>query len=436
MTPVKNVVAFATEVLGINLSPVQADALRGIEAHRDNVLACGRRGGKSLVVSIWGTFDACVRDLSQYLRPGEVRYVVLVAAGLSQARALFRTVRAFFELPMLRDLVVSETNDELSLSTGVILRVTPCNSRTARGLAISTIIFEEIASYVDSEGYQSGDAVYAALSPSVAQFGQDGRVISVSTPQGQRGVFWRLYQQADRREDAYALNVPTWEMNPAITEKSLAPEKEANAWLYDQEYAASWLAGGESFIPLHTLITATGIPEHEHGRRVLAIDPAFSQDQFGLAIACRPKGNPSWLYVEHVRALRRPGFEASMDEVAATANAHGVNDVVTDQMSHAAILSALRKRDLRPRMVPWTGRSNTGRSKHHRYGEFKALLSQGALRLVDDAALRSELSNFSVSPSSSPPGFAVESRGPDDRADAAVMSVTECRRSGRIGLYT
>jgi hypothetical protein len=93
--------------------------------------------------------------------------------------------------------------------------------RTTRGLPASTVIFEELASYQDTSGHQSGENVYRALAPSVAQFRDDGRIIAPSTPRGQRGVFFRLYEQALHRKDAYVLHCPTWELNPSICKMGL-----------------------------------------------------------------------------------------------------------------------------------------------------------------------------------------------------------------------
>jgi hypothetical protein len=88
------------------------------------------------MAAIWASYDATMRDLSEYLRPAEVRYVVLVAASLPQARALFRTLKGLFGAPMLAPYIISETADELWLANNVIIKVVPCSSRTARGLAI------------------------------------------------------------------------------------------------------------------------------------------------------------------------------------------------------------------------------------------------------------------------------------------------------------
>jgi len=390
-------------------------------------LPCGRRGGKSLLTAIWAAYDACIRDLRHYQRDGESRYILVVAGSVTQARALFRTIQDFFRLPMLAPMVSGEaTQDEIRLINNVILKVVPCSERTTRGLPASTVIFEEIASYQDTTGHQSGENVYRALSPSVAQYGDDGRIILVSSPQGERGVFYRLYTQALNRSDAYVLHCPTWELNPSINRAFLEREREADPELFAQEYEASFTAIGGSFISSIKLDEATRpIPEHDHATRVLALDPAFSQDDFGIAIACVPTHDESQVYLEHVEALRHPSFNGAMDYASKLARTWGVNKVVTDQATQQAVVEELAKRGVKCHKVPWTGRSNSGKSKAHRYGRVKTLLNQGRLILVDNAELRSEFVEITVSPSATNQGFIINTHSPDDMADASVMAITE-----------
>jgi len=132
----RTILEFCREVLGIEPTAAQALLLNALSMCQLVVAACGRRSGKSLMAAIWASYDATMRDLSEYLRPAEVRYVVLVAASLPQARALFRTLKGLFGAPMLAPYIISETADELWLANNVIIKVVPCSSRTARGLAI------------------------------------------------------------------------------------------------------------------------------------------------------------------------------------------------------------------------------------------------------------------------------------------------------------
>jgi hypothetical protein len=342
---------------------------------------------------------------------------------------LFRTVADMFKAPMLAPLVIESTMDEIRLANNVVLRVVPCSSRSPRGLAASTVIFEELASYQDTNGYQSGDAVYRALEPSVSQFLEHGRIIALSSPRGQRGTFYNLHERAKASKVGFAMNLPTWELNPSIDRTSLARIEDEDPDLFAQEYRASFTAIGGSFFDSGTLADATqALPDHDHGIRVLALDPAFSQDDFGLAIACVPAHDETIVYLEHVEALRRPGFNAAMDYAAGVAKDWGVTRCVSDQMAQQAVYEELLKRGVRCEKVPWTGRSNSGRSKAHRYGRIKTLLTQGRLLLLDNAELRSEFTEITVAPSASDPGYSITTHGPDDMADAAVMAVTEAQR--------
>ena len=94
----RTILEFCREVLGIEPTAAQALLLNALSMCQLVVAACGRRSGKSLMAAIWASYDATMRDLSEYLRPAEVRYVVLVAASLPQARALFRTLKGLLGL--------------------------------------------------------------------------------------------------------------------------------------------------------------------------------------------------------------------------------------------------------------------------------------------------------------------------------------------------
>ena len=56
---------------------------------------------------------------------------------------------------------------------------------------------------------------------------------------------------------------------------------------------------------------------------------------------------------------------------------------------------------------------------------------QGRLLLPDNAELRSEFTEITVAPSASDPGYSINTHGPDDMADAAVMAVTEAQKPKR-----
>lgn len=109
-----------------------------------------------------------------------------------------------------------------------------------RGRGIICAILDEIAFYVDN-GTSSGERVYKAIVPSIAQFSpkdpknkhkpatlsdgrlapSDGRIILISSPDAREGFFYRQYQTAmsdsKASENTLMIQAPTWEVNPTLS---------------------------------------------------------------------------------------------------------------------------------------------------------------------------------------------------------------------------
>lgn len=121
------------------------------------------------------------------------------------------------------------------------------NSNSLRGKAAICVLFDEIAHFIDGAGRLAGDSAYNALTPSVKQFGKDGRIVLLSDPSGKDGIFWKLFQMSqeqvkDESEQAVmqdgsplynhdyilALQLPTWRMNPSpdLTKEVLLKEEQ------------------------------------------------------------------------------------------------------------------------------------------------------------------------------------------------------------------
>ena len=145
-------------------------------------------------------YNAWIENYDGYLRPGEARFIVVVANRDEQAQEFIRAVREVLENAVDPDLVAAVDWERCTLSqivfrTNVIIRAMPCSSRSTRGLAISTVILDECGHFqTDSDGIGAGKAVYQALEPSVAQFGPRGYVMFTSTPMWRSGLFWEQHR--------------------------------------------------------------------------------------------------------------------------------------------------------------------------------------------------------------------------------------------------
>ena len=413
MTSQRDIVDFAKDILQLDLFAGQQAALRGMADNPLSLIVCGRRSGKTLLAAVWSLYDALVRDLAEHLRPNEPRYVVCVASSQDQARRVFATIGQFLELPHLSALVSKQTSDEVHLLSGVIIKCLPCNARTTRGLAASSVVFDELAHFTDTEnGYQAGEQVYRALAPSVSQFGDLGRLVVCSTPRGERGILWKLWQTQD--PTIFKMQASTAEMNPSVPAELLQRESERDPELFKQEYLALFTAGGGAFLSPDALRACVGIPEHTHGRRVLGLDPAFSRDSFAVALACHAD---DLILLDLVDAHDPPvDFAAVMDAVAELAKSAEVAETVTDQHSAAPIVQELLRRGCRCTPVPWTAQN-----KVEAYSSFKVAVNTRKVRLPDNPRLLRELGGLTSTPTAR--GFTVEGGGErDDLASAAVLA--------------
>jgi hypothetical protein len=388
--------------------PVQRRLLAAVEAGpRVHVWALGRRSGKTTAAAVALVWDALLRPgLDRLVRPGERRYAVGVATSLRQARLLVSAARSLVEhSPLLAPLVESSTEDELAFVNGATIAAFPCTSRGGRGWPISLLVLDELAHFVDTEGNSAAETVWRALTPSVAQFGAQARVIASSTPWGQDGLFATLYAQASSGElvDAAAQHATTREANPTISAEVLAAEEARDPDGFRSEYGAEFVGGGASFLDPERIAAAVTLPgelaPEQAAGWVAGLDPSFARDPFGLALVGRDPGDRDRLLAGRVQAWqprrirgaggafeqRREVEDTLLAEVAAVCRRYGAR-VVTDQYAAPAVVERLRRAGLRVRTVAMTAASKT-----EAFAELRARLNAGSLGLYEQPELLAEL---------------------------------------------
>jgi hypothetical protein len=178
------------QLLNFPLWPRQRELLANVERHRLNVWAAGRRIGKTSCAALTLTWDATLRPHPRkYLRPGERRYCVGVATNLRQARLLIDAARTVVkQSPLLASMLQDESDDELVFPDATVTAF-PATARGVRGWAVSSLVFDEMAHQLDTDGNQAAEPLWRALVPSTAQFGSEARIVACSTPLGLEGCF-------------------------------------------------------------------------------------------------------------------------------------------------------------------------------------------------------------------------------------------------------
>lgn len=223
------------------------------------LLIMGRRSSKTMMVSIIAAYEAyrlceCPEgNPHKFYKIAPDKPIHIINVAVSEAQALdplFAEIEArIFRSPYFLDKVNHESSikgklyimtdadkrenarrREKGISTynpgSVILMSGHSNSGSLRGHATKCILFDEFAHFVSTAGRSSGDEVYNALTPSMKQFGRDGKIIILSDPRGKEGMFWKLFNLAQKtvvkedgtkeypHDDVLAIQLPTWRMNP------------------------------------------------------------------------------------------------------------------------------------------------------------------------------------------------------------------------------
>ena len=185
---------------------------------------------------------------------------------------------------------------------------------------------------------------------------------------------------------------------------------------------ADILSEDRPFFSQRLLKGATGIPNHEHGERSLALKLSFDGDELSIALACKPFPAAEVAYIEDVDVLEGGDSKARLDKVAELVAAEEVTRVVTVEEAPMFFLLELRKRGVRCNTLRWTGETSFGNIRDNYFGHFKEWLGQRRLRLPCDAMLRAELGRITVTPCGDRPSYVLANYEAAGRAEVAVIA--------------
>ena len=304
---------------------------------RELVLAIGRRGGKTMLSSLFASYEIYrllnLENPQEYfgLPNGDRIQIISVATDKDQAGILFNGVtthlnRCEYFKPFIANNTQSNINFRtpadilrygqtvrhdngkfVSFSGKATLRVTfkSCIAKGLRGPGNIIIILDEMAHFID-EGGSSAKEIYDAITPSTAAYspkGPDGmpigkvesRVVSISSPLNKTGKFYELYHLAMSKgkgsENMIAIQAPTWEVNPTVETAYYMQRYHADPTTFMTEHGAQfsdrvkgWI---EREVDLMACVDPTlrpkdiGIPRYPHN---MGIDVGLIGDGTAIVI--------------------------------------------------------------------------------------------------------------------------------------------------------
>ena len=187
---------------------------------REAAAIVGRQSGKSRIASTIAAFEAMLAEAEP---DGTDTYALLIAQDQRAAlRTLLAYARAPFEMiPLLKQAVVNQRVDSLTLNSGCVLAAYPCRPASIRGLRAKVVVADEAAYYRSTENIPVDVEMLRAVRPTLATTG--GRLIILSSPYAQTGALYDLYRRHRGRDDSPVL---VWHgtapaMNPLLSDDYL-----------------------------------------------------------------------------------------------------------------------------------------------------------------------------------------------------------------------
>ena len=230
--------------------------------------------------------------------------IVNVATTDEQSDAIYhRMMTLAKQCPYLRDRIQNETKEYFNLRSDADLKMSgkpvasinartgSCSSAALRGKNALIVNMDEFAFFIDNGGRYSGDEVYKALSPSIASFGDDGKMMLLSSPYAKYGKFWDRYNESFEEQDTTLMfKMYTSMMNPTIQSAILksAKRRDRVSFMgeYGGEFSDSVVAWVDDEFEFKKCISARqpqprGIPDVEY---YCGIDLGFKNDGTAIAI--------------------------------------------------------------------------------------------------------------------------------------------------------
>ena len=246
--------------------------------------------------------------------PDHEIHITTVATSEDQANLLFRNIVGYFnQCVYFHRYMNKPTNDKVQIRSrrdldkygesgkaSIVINSSPCSARGVRGKNNIVTIMDEEAHFVeeDTQSNKSDKTVYDALTPSIAQFGRDGRIINISSPLNKSGLLWDLYNRSlEGAENILMIKAPSWEINTSLAPDFLRGRYHADPVTYDCEFGGEFSDRVKSWMPEEYLRRVI-YPELKPKRNGKVRTPYFMGVDIGF------KGDGTAIAISHVESCK------------------------------------------------------------------------------------------------------------------------------------
>lgn len=368
-----------------------------IEAATEAWFVVGRRGGKDVNASALAAYLATIGAellgfLSRLVR-GESGVVQLIAVDRRQAKVCLGYLRAYFEQPLLAQMVANSTATGIELTNGLAIEITTNDARSSRGRTVVAAVFDEVAFWSSEDSANPDEDVYKAIKPSMATI-PGAMLIGLSSPYARRGLLWNKHKRHfGKPGNVLIVQAPTWRMNPTIkrdgdflTEAYRDDPASAGA-----EYGAEFRKDVEAFASIEVVEACVdpGIRERAPVSGVhysAFVDPSGgSQDSMTLAISHHEGGEDEGFGVIDATREVKPPFspEGVVRDFCSLLAAYGIHQVTGDRYAGEWPREQFRKHGVSYEI--------SEKTRSDLYRDMLPSLNSGRVALLDDDRLVSQI---------------------------------------------
>ncbi len=402
----------------------------------------GRRSGKTTIASILMSIlarrilkDPDFLDGIPILDDSQIS-LINVACDTHQAQIFFQMlVRNLHRLRLLP----KKSNPTERMKIGRLkIESLSSSSRSGRGRTACGVCFDEFAHFQRTNGPFADRAVWTALTPSLATFGEKSLAVVATSPSGRSGVVWDLFEQRGMRAGTLTIQVPTWIMNPKIPREKLEEEFARDENLARQEYGAEFLAPYGRFLKLDDIqncVVDEILPAPNDVGYHIHVDLGFKHDATAIALGFLDQNDgDKWrVVIERVEIYQAgPGEILNAGEIEnriiTLAEGRKVMGISFDQHQSAYLIERLKSKGYNAIEFPATSKSN-----QEIYSFLRDLMTSGQIALPNNPRLIDELSMLEINITNW--GFKVEAQsgGYDDAADAVAVCAWMVARNAGSG---
>ena len=291
------------------------------------------------------------------LAPGEVGYVLLLAASRDQASVAFQYVLGFLKSsPLLRQQILSETASEVRLRGNIVISVHAGSYRTVRGRTLLAVIGDETSFWRDETSALPDVEIFRAVTPALAA--SKGMWIGVSTGYRKIGLLYQKWRDHFARDtdDVLFIEGASTQFNstldPVMIARARADDPEASEaeWLGGFRCDIGTFLDDEIIEKVIDYARPLEIPPRSGIQYVAGTDPSGGRhDHFCLCIGHREgSGDGSYFVADVIRGVAPPFDPVNVvNEFAALLKSYRVHSVTGDNYAAEFASSAFVKQGIR-----------------------------------------------------------------------------------------